>query len=54
VARETDLEERQRKDEEKAAENRARQARLGGTPVPAAEEEEEKPKSRSRSRAKKS
>ena len=56
VRRESELEERQRKDAEKAADNKARQIRLGHIPRPEALEEEEgkppKPKAKSSSRAK--
>lgn len=48
---ETGLEERQRRDEEKAADNKARQSRLGD--IPASEEEvEDKPKPKSRAKSK--
>lgn len=57
MARETDLEERERKDQEKVDANLARQKRLGQLPTPADEENDEgdeapKSKSRARSRAK--
>ena len=58
MERESSLEERQRKDAERAAENAARQKRMG-VEVPSSseeepKEEESKPKAKSRSRSRKS
>jgi len=52
VDRESSEDERLRKDQERADENRARQIRLGHIPAPEAEEEDEEPKEKPKPRAK--